>query len=198
MDDGQKPVASAVRQGSALDADVMDIDTANKAVAQLISKAAEVFQDGDQPIYVLSEEAAREVLESLQVKAPEVFVQTSAWSKPAPSSDNESDELLEAMGTELQSGVLAAELELVDQVQCEYGDEVHVLPDEKSAQEFIANLAASDAAAFQQNKQWNKQAPAGIQDNKHESLLTDIASRLRSIEAVLLRLETLFQMNVNR
>lgn len=188
MSDKQKPAATEMWQVSAGGTDALDVTDANKAVSQLISKASEVLQDGDQHIYVLSKEVADEVLGTLQVKAPEVFVQTNTWSKPAPSADNKDDTLLAAMGTHLQSGAAPEEARTTDQVQFEYGDQAYVLPDEASAREFIANLAAGDATAFQQTKQWNKQPP-GVLDGKLEAAFEDIAARLQAIEAVLLRME---------
>jgi len=167
--------------------DFMGIGAANEAVSELISKAGIVWDSGDQQFFVLEGEEVKEVISKLAGQAPQGFVQTSEWMQPTAPPGPLADELLQDMGKHLQDVVTPEELAAADEVHCQCGEDVYVLPDGKAMQEFVANLGVSDASAYTKTSVWNKQQ--GDADNKQLALLADIAARLQTIETILLRLE---------
>lgn len=170
--------------------DLMEVGTANQAVSELLTKAV-LRQDGQQQYFLLEGEEAEGMLSKLAGQAPQGFILTNEWVRPDTFPGLMIDESLRKIGAHLQSVAKPSEPASVDDIHCECGDEVYVLPDQKAMQELIANLGASDAADYTKMKFWNKnQADA---DNKQLALLGDIAARLQVIETILLRLEQLLK-----
>lgn len=192
MDDKEKPKKADSEMFAIQGSDFMEIEAAREAVAELLSKAGAVGQDGEQQYYVLDGEEAQKVLEKLAAaQAPQGFIQTSEWVQPAAQSEHTTGEGLQDLGSRLRAAGKLPESAPADNVDCLCGDEVYVLPDMTAMQEFVANLGVSDASNYSKTTIWNKNQ--GETDNRHLALLTDISVRLQAIESVLLRVEQLLR-----